>query len=32
MFLSDIVEIKSGKEMMEKVEHKVRDRNTICYK
>jgi len=32
MFLSDVVEIKGGKEMMEKVEREVRDRNAICCK
>jgi hypothetical protein len=29
MFLSDIVEMKGGKEMIEKVEYKVRDCNTV---
>jgi len=32
MFLSNIVEIKGRKEIIEKVERKVRDRNTIYYK
>jgi hypothetical protein len=32
IFSSDIVEIKSRKEMMEKVEYKVKDCNTVCCK
>jgi hypothetical protein len=32
MFLSDVIEIKGGKEIIEKVERKVRDRNTVRYK
>jgi len=32
MFLSDIIEIKGGKEIMEKVERKVRDCNAVRYK
>jgi len=32
MFLSDVVEIKGGKEIMKKVEYKVRVYNTICCK
>jgi len=30
MFLSDIVEMKSGKEIMEKVEYEVGDCNAVC--
>ena len=32
MFSSNVVEIKGGKEIMEKVERKVRDHNAIYYK
>ena len=32
MFLSNIIEIKGRKEIIEKVERKVRDRNAIRYK
>jgi len=32
MFLSDVVKIKGGKEIMEKVEREVRDYNAICCK
>jgi len=32
IFLSDIIEIKGRKEIIEKVERKVRDYNTVRYK
>ena len=32
MFLSDVVKIKGGKEIIEKVERKVKDYNAIFYK